>query len=76
MTSPESQNKTWDQRYDEYRALWRSKGAKAIKQEIKSMRAYLQRHSDGFRQICGPDELSDGDRLMALRDLDREMINE
>lgn len=74
MTSLESQNKTWDQRYDEYRALWRSKGAKAIKLEIKSMRAYLQRYSDGFRQICAPDELSDGDRLMALRDLDREMI--
>lgn len=63
----------WDQRYEEYRALWRSKGAKAIEREIKSMQAYMQRHSDGFRQISAPDELSDGDRLMALRDLIRDM---
>ena len=73
MISLESQNKTWEQRYEEYRALWRSKGAKAIKLELKSMQAYLQRHSDGFRQISAPDELSDGDRLMALRDLSKEV---
>ena len=63
----------WERRYDEYRALWRKKGIKAIEREIKSMQAYLQRHSDGFRQISAPDGLSDGDRLMALRDLIREM---
>lgn len=64
---------TWDQRYDEYRALWRKKGAKAIERELKSMQAYLQRHSDGFSQISAPDELSDGDRLMALRELSEEV---
>lgn len=63
----------WEQRYDEYRALWRNKGAKAIEREIKSMQSYMQRHSDGFRQISAPDELSDGDRLMALRDLIRDL---
>lgn len=73
MTSQESQSKTWEQRYEEYRALWRKKGAKAIERELKSMQAYLQCHADGFRKISAPDELSDGDRLMALRDLIRDV---
>lgn len=73
MTSKESQSKTWEQRYEEYRALWRKKGVKSIERELKSMQSYLQRNTDGFRQISAPDELSDGDRLMALRDLIRDM---
>lgn len=68
MTSQESQSKTWDQRYDEYRALWRRNGKKAIEKEVSSLRAYMQRYSDGFAQISAPDELSDGDRLTALRE--------
>lgn len=68
MTSQESQSKTWDRRYEEYRALWRRKGKKAIEKEVSSLRAYMQRYSDGFAQISAPDELSDGDRLMALRE--------
>lgn len=66
MTSQELQSKTWDQRYDEYRSLWRKKGERAIEKEVGSLRVYMQRHSDGFAQISAPDELSDGDRLMAL----------
>lgn len=58
----------WDQRYEEYRALWRKNGKIAIEREVSSLRAYMQRYSDGFRQISAPDELSDGDRLMALRE--------
>ena len=69
MTSPESQNKTWDERYEEYRALWRKKGKRAAEKELESMRKYLHSHHDGFSQISAPDELSDGDRVMALREL-------
>ena len=68
MTSQESLISKWEQRYEEYRALWRKKGKRAIEKEVGSLRAYMQRHSDGFRQISAPDELSDGDRLMALRE--------
>lgn len=73
MTSQELQSKAWDQRYEEYRSLWRNKGKKAIEKEISSLRAYIHRYSDGFAQISAPDELSDGDRLMALRDLSEEV---
>lgn len=60
--------KTWDERHEEYRALWRKKGKKAIEKEIASLRSYMQRYQDGFAQISAPDELSDGNRLMALRE--------
>jgi hypothetical protein len=58
----------WEQRYNEYRALWIKKSNNAIEKEIASLRRYMQRYSDGFAQITAPDELSDGDRLMALRE--------
>ncbi len=60
--------KAWSERYEDYRALWRKKGKKAIEKEISSLRSYMQRYQDGFAQISAPDELSNGDRLMALRE--------
>lgn len=65
--------KTWEERYEECRALWRKKGRKAIEKEVASLRSYMQRYQDGFSQVSAPDELSDGDRLMALRDELREL---
>lgn len=64
----------WEQQYGEYCALWRKKGKKAAGKELESMRKYLHSHHDGFSQISAPDELSDGDRIMALREVVSDTI--
>lgn len=58
--------------YEEYRDKWAKKTAKQIEKEIKSMRAYMQRHSQAYawhgKDITPPGSLADGDKLCALRD--------
>lgn len=59
----------WDERYEEYKNLWRRNGATKSKRELEQIRKLLRRHRDTFFHETAPDELSDGDRVMALSDV-------
>lgn len=59
----------WDDRYEEYKNLWRRNGATKSKRELEQIRKGLSYHHDTFFHEVAPDELSDGDRVMALRDV-------
>lgn len=58
----------WESKFEQYKTLWSRKSREQIEEELTSLRGYLKKHRDGFSQITAPDELSDGDRIMALRD--------
>lgn len=58
----------WDKKFEEYRMLWESKGLKSVEHELKSLRKMLGNNRDTFLHASHPDELSDGDRVMALKD--------
>lgn len=63
----------WNERYEEYKNLWRLNGATKVKRELEQLRKRLDNHKDTFFHESAPDELSDGDRVMALKDVVREM---
>lgn len=58
--------------YEEYRDLWAAKTVRQIEREIESWRKYMQRHTRAYAwhgsSMTPPGELSDGDKLCALRD--------
>lgn len=57
---------------DRYRGIWSRKTIKQIEKELDSYHKYLARHKDSFFKECAPDSLSDGNRIVILRDLLRE----
>lgn len=59
---------------DRYREIWSRKTIKQIEKELDSYRRYLARHKDCFFKECAPDSLSDGDRIVILKDLLREKL--
>ena len=59
----------WDKKFEEYKILWERNGIKSVERELKSLRAMLGKHKDSFFHECHPDELSDGDKVMALKDV-------
>lgn len=59
----------WDKGFEEYKALWERKGIKSVERELNGLRAMLGNHKDTFFHECHPDELSDGDKVMALKDV-------
>lgn len=63
----------WDERYAQYKTLWARNGLKAAEHELSSIRKGLSRHHDTFFHESAPDELSDGARVMALRDVIEEL---
>ena len=58
-----------DKKFEEYKALWERNGLKSVERELKSLRAMLGNHKDTFFHESHPDELSDGDKVMALKDV-------
>ena len=59
----------WDKKFEEYKTLWESKGTRSVELELKSLRSMLGSHKDTFFHESHPDELSDGDKVMALKDV-------
>lgn len=59
---------TRQQKYDAYKARWSAKPEHKIRKELESMRRYLERNKDTFFHECSPDDLTDGLRIMALRE--------
>lgn len=62
----------WESKFERYCAVWRSKGEKKTRRELESYQKRLSRYADTFYHKTAPDELSDGDRVMALREVLRE----
>lgn len=60
---------SWDERFEAYKALWRGKRRPAVEKELSSLRNMLSRNADTFFQQSASDELSDGDRVLALKDV-------
>jgi hypothetical protein len=61
---------------EKYRSFWRSKTIKQIEAEIRSFRAYFQKHKDCFFHKSSPTSLSDGQQFNILRDVLEEKKNE
>lgn len=59
----------WDKKFEEYKTLWERNGMRRVERELKSLRAMLSNNRDTFFHECHPDELSDGDKVMALKDV-------
>jgi len=60
---------------DRYREVWARKTIKQVEGEGDSYHKYLARHKDSFFKECAPDSLSDGNRIVILKDLLREKKN-
>lgn len=60
---------SWDAKFEEYKALWRGKRRSAVEKELSGIRNMLARNADTFFQQSAADELSDGDRVLALKDV-------
>lgn len=60
------------QRIADYKAQWSKKTLKQVMKELESYQAYLARHPDRHFQQAAPDEMTDGDRIIALKDVIRE----
>jgi hypothetical protein len=60
--------KTRSDKFDEYKKRWKLKPKAKIEAEILSMRKFLEKNKDTFFHECAPDELTDGLRLLALRE--------
>lgn len=60
--------KTRQQKFEEYKERWKEKPINKIEKEIASMRRYLEKNRDTFFHECAQDELTDGLRLIALRE--------
>lgn len=60
--------KTRQQKFEEYKEKWKIKPKAKIEKEIASMRRYLEKNRDTFFHECAHDELTDGLRLIALRE--------
>lgn len=58
---------------DRYRAHWSAKTSKQIQRELDSMRKYVQRNSSSYAwhgaNSSAPGEITDGDKINALRDI-------
>ena len=63
----------WEARFEDYKSLWVRNGLPAAMRELDQMRAGISRHHDTFFHQSSPDELSDGDRVMALKDVISEL---
>lgn len=64
--------------YEEYVAIWSTKTAKQISKEITSLHKYMQKYDTHYAfhgKSHAPDEMSDSDRLRALRDILKEKEN-
>lgn len=61
---------------ERYRAAWELKTIKQIEKEIRSYRMYFEKHKDSFFHECHPDSLSDGNRMIILKDLLRDKQND
>lgn len=64
---------TWNERYEAYKTVWKDKGVTKAKKELASYQKYLSRHKDRFHQQSAPGELSDGDRVLALKEVLSEL---
>lgn len=69
MTTPKADAQTT------YRALWESKPTKQIERELKSWQSHFAKH-EGHYSFHGatahPGEMTDGERVMVLKDILRE----
>lgn len=54
---------------DAFESQWRSKTKRQVEKELESYRKYLERYPDSFFQQCAPDEMSDGDRVLVLKQI-------
>ena len=57
------------QKIDQYRTIWSVKTKRQIEKELESYQRYLARNPDSFFQESAPDEMSDGDRVAALKEI-------
>ena len=58
--------------YERFVSIWSTKTIKQIKKEIDSMQKYMQKHNAHYAlhgKSHAPDEMSDSDRLRALREI-------
>lgn len=60
---------TKQQRIEQYRDKWQKKTYRQVEKELDSYHRYLSKHSDGHFQEAAPDEMSDGDRVMVLKEV-------
>ena len=63
----------WQDRFENYKAIWARNGLSAARKELNDIRNGLLRYRDTFFHQSSPDELSDGDRVMALKDVISEL---
>ena len=59
----------WHSKFENYKEIWARNGLSAARRELNDMRNGILRHRDTFFHQSSPDELSDGDRVMALKDV-------
>lgn len=60
---------TRQEKYEAYKKRWSNKPIKVVEKEVESMRRYLSRNKDTFFHEAAPDELTDGLRLVALKEI-------
>lgn len=60
---------TKQERIDAFESQWRSKTKRQAEKELESYRKYLEKNRDSFFQQCAPDEMSDGDRVLVLKQI-------
>lgn len=63
----------WEHNFEKYCDMWRRRGEKKTRRELESYQKRLSRYADTFYHKTAPGELSDGDRVMGLREVLREL---
>lgn len=67
--------------FEAYKTTWAEKTSKQVAKELKSMRAYVDRHSAAYawhgKNMTPPGVCPDGDKITALREiLDERGVDE
>lgn len=63
----------WEENYQRFKSMWSVKPISKIKKELDSYQKRFSKHQDTFFHQGPPEELSDGDRVIALKELINEM---
>lgn len=60
---------TKTERINFYRRVWENKSRKQVERELASYQRHLDKHKDTFFQQSAPGEMTDGDRVMVLKEI-------
>ncbi len=69
MSANSDENSARMAKFEEYKKRWSFKKNGAIQKELSSMNKWLEKNADTFFHEAAPDELTDGLRVIALKQL-------